>query len=134
MTKLYETTVINTGGRSGEVYSPDRSFQYKVAAPNLKVKDATNPEQLFAAGYGACFNSAVEFVMKEEKISQPCTLNVTVSLYQEPDAGFYIGAVIEGHIENVDLATAQRILEKAHQVCPYSKATRGNIKVTIKAV
>lgn len=134
MAKLYETTVINTGGRSGEAYTPDHSFHYKIAAPGSKIKDTTNPEQLFAAGYGACFNSAVEFIMKQENLSHPCTLNVTVSLYEETNKGFYIGVVIEGHIENIDLQTAQHLLEKAHQVCPYSQATKGNIDVVIKAI
>lgn len=134
MKKLYETKIINTGGRSGEVYSPDKSFQYKVATPGLNVSGATNPEQLFAAGYSACFNSAVEVVMKQEKLTNKSTITVTVSLYQSEEKGFYIGAAIEGHIEGVDLATAQQLLDKAHQVCPYSKATKGNIEVTVKAV
>jgi len=134
MAKLYETTVINTGGRSGEVYTEDKSFEYKVAAPNLKVEGATNPEQLFAAGYSACFNSALELIMGQEKITAKSTVSATVILKSNGPADFVLEVVLEGHIDGQDTATTQALLEKAHQVCPYSKATRGNIDVTIKAI
>ena len=68
MKKMYSTKMINTGGRSGEVHSPDHSFELAIAAPGRRVADATNPEQLFAAGFSACFNSALELI-KNQKIS-----------------------------------------------------------------
>lgn len=138
MKKLYETTVINTGGRSGEVHSPDNIFQYDVVAPKELGGDGgsgTNPEQLFAAGYGACFNSALELVLSKEKINAKSQIEATVTLYEDPtDKGFKLGVVLEGHIEGVDKAKAEELIEKAHQVCPYSKATRGNIDVELKIV
>ena len=68
MKKIYETTIINTGGRAGEVHSPDKSFSYAVASPGVKKENTTNPEQLFAAAYSACFNGALELVMDQEKV------------------------------------------------------------------
>ncbi|EUJ23740.1 OsmC/Ohr family protein [Listeria floridensis FSL S10-1187] len=138
MKKLYETTVINTGGRSGEVHSPDNIFQYDISAPKELGGEngaGTNPEQLFAAGYSACFNSALELVMGKEKVNGKSTVTGTVSLYSDPeDNGFKVGVVLEVHIDGVDDAKTQELIEKAHQVCPYSKATRGNIDVELKAI
>ncbi len=64
MKKMYSTKMINTGGRSGEVHNPDRTFELNIAAPGKRVENATNPEQLFAAGFSACFNSALELIKK----------------------------------------------------------------------
>ncbi len=133
MQKIYATKITNTGGRSGEVYSPDHSFEHKVSSPGSKDKTATNPEQLFAAGYSACFNGALEHIMAAENATGKSTVSVTVSLYKDGD-GFAIGADIEGHIDGLSVEDTEELLEKAHQFCPYSKATRGNIEVTIKAV
>lgn len=134
MNKIYSTTMINTGGRSGEAVSPDKSLMLKIASPGAGAQGATNPEQLFAAGYSSCFNSALELVMLRERIKAPSTITATVSLYDRDKQDFIIGVEIEGHIEGVDKEKTQELLEKAHQVCPYSKATRGNIEVTLKAV
>lgn len=133
MKKMYTTKVTNTGGRSGEVFSADQTFKLKVAAPGSKDKEATNPEQLFAAGYAACFNSALELVMQQEKTEAKSEVSVTVTLYQT-ESGFQIGADIEGSIEGKTAEETKALLAKAHQVCPYSKATRGNIEVTITAL
>lgn len=98
MKKLYETTVINTGGRSGEVHSPDNVFYFDISAPTELGGDGgggTNPEQLFAAGYGACFNSALELVLGKAGIEAKSTVTATVSLYSDPEYnGFKIGVVL----------------------------------------
>ncbi|GEK32983.1 organic hydroperoxide resistance protein [Kurthia sibirica] len=134
MTVLYETTIINTGGRKGQVYSEDKSFDMEVAAPGSK-STATNPEQLFAAGYSACFNSALEVVMRGEKIKSKSTVKGTVSLLKdEADNGFKIAVQLEVEIADLDQAETERLAKIAHTVCPYSKATAGNIDVTIKAI
>lgn len=75
MKKMYSTKMINTGGRSGEVHNPDRTFELNIAAPGKRVENATNPEQLFAAGFSACFNSALELI-KQQKISLGLLLSV----------------------------------------------------------
>ncbi len=83
MKKIYETTIINTGGRAGEVHSPDKSFSYAVASPGVKKENTTNPEQLFAAAYSACFNGALELVMDQEKVEGKSTVTARVSYSKE---------------------------------------------------
>lgn len=134
MKKMYSTKIINTGGRSGEVHSPDHSFELNIAAPGKRVENATNPEQLFAAGYSACFNSALDLVKQNKGIEGSATVSAQVSLYAESESSFVLGVEIEGSIEGLSVEETQELLEIAHTVCPYSKATAGNIEVTIKAV
>ena len=134
MQKIFSTKMINTGGRNGEVHSPDNSFKLDIAAPGSKAVDATNPEQLFAAGYSACFNSALDYVKKSKNVEGESIIEVTVSLYNlsqgaVPDV--VLGVDIVGHIEGVSFEEAKELLELAHETCPYSRATRGNIEVTI---
>ena len=130
MKKMYSTKMINTGGRSGEVHNPDRTFELNIAAPGKRVENATNPEQLFAAGFSACFNSALELIKQQKNISGASTVSAQVSLYSESETSFVLGVEIEG----LSLEETQELLEAAHKVCPYSKATAGNIEVTLKAV
>lgn len=132
--KMYSTKMINTGGRSGEVHSPDHSFELSIAAPGKRVENATNPEQLFAAGFSACFNSALELVKQRKGIDGASTVSAQVSLYAENESSFVLGVEIEGFVEGLSLDETQELLEIAHTVCPYSKATAGNIEVTVKAV
>lgn len=134
MKKMYSTKMINTGGRSGEVHSPDHSFELSIAAPGKRVENATNPEQLFAAGFSACFNSALELVKQRKGIDGASTVSAQVSLYAENESSFVLGVDIEGFVEGLSLDETQELLEIAHTVCPYSKATAGNIEVTVKAV
>lgn len=134
MKKMYSTKMINTGGRSGEVHSPDHSFELSIAAPGKRVENATNPEQLFAAGFSACFNSALELVKQRKGIDGASTVSAQVSLYAENESSFDLGVEIEGFVEGLSLDETQELLEIAHTVCPYSKATAGNIEVTVKAV
>ncbi|WP_430611893.1 organic hydroperoxide resistance protein [Enterococcus sp. DIV0876] len=134
MKKMYSTKMINTGGRSGEVHSPDHSFELNIAAPGKRVENATNPEQLFAAGFAACFNSALDLVKSSKGIKGASTVAAQVSLYAESESSFVLGVELEGSIEGLSLEETQELLEVAHTVCPYSKATAGNIEVTVKAV
>lgn len=134
MKKMYSTKMINTGGRSGEVHSPDHSFELSIAAPGKRVENATNPEQLFAAGFSACFNSALELVKQRKGIEGASTVSAQVSLYAENESSFVLGVEIEGFVEGLSLDETQELLEIAHTVCPYSKATAGNIEVIVKAV
>lgn len=133
MKKLYSTTMTNTGGRAGEVSAPDGSLSLKIAPPG-GADGATNPEQLFAAGYSSCFNSALALVLQREKIDAKSTVTAVVSLYEREPFDYIVGVELEGHIDGVSKEQTEELLQKAHQVCPYSKATRGNIEVTLKAV
>ncbi|MDA9461961.1 MULTISPECIES: organic hydroperoxide resistance protein [Enterococcus] len=134
MKKMYSTKMINTGGRSGEVHSPDHSFELNIAAPGKRVDDATNPEQLFAAGFSACFNSALDLIKTQKNIDGASTISAQVSLYAESEMSFVLGVEIEGSVEGLSIEETQELLEAAHKVCPYSKATAGNIEVTLTAV
>ncbi|WP_314066557.1 organic hydroperoxide resistance protein [uncultured Vagococcus sp.] len=131
MKKIFETSIVNTGGRSGEVHSPDKSFSYEVVSPGVKKEHTTNPEQLFAAAYSACFNSALELVMEKEKIESKSSVTARVSLYSDPEGGFQVGVQLEVKIDDVEKAQAEVLVAKAHEVCPYSKATRNNIDVEL---
>lgn len=137
MKKVYSTKVINTGGRSGESHTADNSFQVTIVPPGKKVEGATNPEQLFAAGYSACFNSALDYVKQQAGVTGASQIDATVSLYnlsQTDLPDVQLGVELEGHIEGITLEESQALLEKAHEVCPYSRATKGNIEVVIKAI
>lgn len=137
MKKLYVTKMINTGGRAGEVHSPDHSFEMQIVQPGKKVDGASNPEQLFAAGYAACFNGALAAVLDHHGVQAQATISASVSLYSVSDAALpdvQLGVEIEGHLDGIDLDQAQAYMDQAHTVCPYSKATNGNIEVTVKAV
>ncbi|OIL29860.1 organic hydroperoxide resistance protein, partial [Oenococcus oeni] len=115
---------INTGGRSGESHSPNHSFELNIEQPGSKVS-GTNPEELFAAGYSACFNSALDYIKKSDGINGSSTVKVRVSLYNQsqneiPDV--VLGVEIKGVIEGISLDKAQALLNKAHETCPYSRA------------
>lgn len=133
MKKIYETAMINHGGREGDVEAPNGSMHMKITAPGLHA-DGTNPEQLFAAGYASCFNGALQHVLKEGGITTDSIVKARVSLYSTDDGGFTIGVIMEVHIDDLDKKTAQEYLEKAHAFCPYSKATKGNIDVELTLV
>ncbi|MCW3474447.1 organic hydroperoxide resistance protein [Rhodovastum sp. RN2-1] len=132
----YTAIATTAGGRNGHVESSDGLIKFDLSVPKglggPGKAGMTNPEQLFAAGYSACFGSAIEFVAHTDKVAiagVAVTADVTIDMN---DGGFFLAAKLKAKIDGVDRATAQGLLEKAHQVCPYSKATRGNIKVELE--
>lgn len=128
---LYTAHATTTGGRNGQSKSDDGFIDLKMTPPGSG--KGTNPEQLFAAGYSACFGSAVQYVAGLQKLDTgEISVTADVSLHQGDD-GFSISAVLNVNLPNLDAASAQALVEKAHTVCPYSKATRGNIEVTLNA-
>lgn len=97
--------------------------------------DASNPEQLFAAGYAACFDSALALVARQKRVKTGETqVTAHVSIGKDEEGGFALSARLEVQIPGVEEETAQELVEAAHQVCPYSKATRGNIDVTLNVL
>ncbi|WP_025084023.1 organic hydroperoxide resistance protein [Latilactobacillus fuchuensis] len=132
MKKLYETTMTNKGGRNGEVFSQDHSLEFKVSAPGTK-GEGTNPEQLFAAGYSSCFNSALEMILSQAGKKVDSTIDCTVSLLNEAKTGLQLEVLLVGEIEGFTSEETSEWMKKAHEVCPYSKATQGNIEVILKA-
>ncbi len=136
MKTLYTTKVTATGGREGKVISEDGVLDFRVEIPKEmggKGGAFTNPEQLFAAGYSACFDSALNLVARKMKIKLESTaITAEVGIGANSNGGFGLTVNIEADIKGVEREVAQDLLEKAHQVCPYSNATRGNIEVNLK--
>ncbi len=132
---LYTATATATGGREGQAASSDNALNVKLSTPRElggSGGDGTNPEQLFAAGYSACFLGAMKFVAGQQKVAIPATTSITgrVGIGQIP-TGFGIQAELTVSVPGVPRDTVQALVDKAHIVCPYSNATRGNIDVAI---
>ena len=132
---LYRAEATSTGGREGTSRSSDGILDVKLTTPKELAGNGlpgTNPEQLFAAGYSACFLGALKYVAGAAKVALPPDTKITgnVGIGQIP-TGFGIEVTLTVAIPGVDRAVAQGLVDKAHIVCPYSNATRGNIDVTI---
>ena len=134
---IYQAHAKSTGGRDGTTRTSDGILDVKLAVPKEMGGPGSgiNPEQLFASGYSACFLGAMKFVAGTEKIALPAdtSIDATVGIGQIP-AGFGIEVQMNISIPGMDKAAAQALVDKAHQVCPYSNATRGNIDVTLTVV
>ena len=132
---LYTAHATATGGRDGRAFSSDSSFDLKLTAPKELGGAGTpgvNPEQLFAAGYAACFIGAMRLVAGQRKVTLPpdTSIDAVVGIGKIP-AGFGIEVDLKIHIPGMLKAEAQALVEAAHGVCPYSNATRNNIDVRL---
>ena len=131
---VYQAHATATGGRDGSAKSSDGLLDVKLAVPKEMggAGGGVNPEQLFAAGYSACFIGAMKHVAGQEKITLPADVSIdtTVGIGGIPQ-GFGIEVQMLIKVPGMDRAQAQALIDKAHQVCPYSNATRGNIEVTL---
>jgi len=128
---LYTAHAHTTGGRDGQSRSDDGRLSVSLSSPGT-AGTGTNPEQLFAAGYSACFIGALKAVAGMKKVTLPddTSIDASVDLGKIPDA-YGIAVRLDVSLPGMDRVAAQDLLEAAHQVCPYSNATRGNIEVTI---
>ncbi|MBU8539229.1 organic hydroperoxide resistance protein [Falsiroseomonas tokyonensis] len=130
----YSTEATAEGGRDGRARTTDGALEVKLATPR-ELGGAggagNNPEQLFAAGYAACFLGALKFVAGQEKVRVPETAKVTakVGIGPRSEGGFGITADLTVSLPGLEPAQAEALVQKAHQVCPYSNATRGNVAV-----
>ncbi len=135
MKTLYTARATSVDGRNGHAQTDDNNLSVELGTPggtSKKTGKVTNPEQLFACGYAACFGGALEVAAKKENAQiRNAEVHSEVSLNQN-DEGYFISVVLNVIIPAVDNATAQKVVNSAHQICPYSKATRGNIDVTLK--
>jgi len=134
MQNLYTATVTATGGRDGKLVSSDNNLNVDVRAPKELggVGGATNPEQLFAGGYAACFESALNVVCRMKKIKVEKTeVTAHVTLGKDADGGYELAVKLDIALGGVEADVAKELVEAAHQVCPYSRATRGNINVEL---
>jgi lipoyl-dependent peroxiredoxin len=135
MKALYTASAKATGGRNGHVKSDNGILDLQVRMPKAlggATDDYTNPEMLFAAGYSACFDSALNRVITLSKIKTGITtVTAKVSIGTIENGGFGLAAELDVNIPEVSLDEAKELVEKAHQICPYSNATRGNIEVVL---
>jgi Ohr subfamily peroxiredoxin len=134
MSVLFTSRVTTQGGRQGRVKSDDGIIDLNLVmpSPNNK-KEGSNPEQLFAAGYSACFDGALNLIARKNKHKIESSVTAAVSLLEDAvDDGFKIGVVLHAHIKGVSQEVAEQLVIEAHEFCPYSKATRGNIEVSLE--
>lgn len=138
MQVIYKAVVTSTSGRDGRAVSSDNNLDVKLSTPR-ELGDAggaaTNPEQLFAAGYSACFLSAVKYVAGQSKIVIPADANIRaeVGIGQIP-GGFGLDVELFIDLPGVSADVANELVQKAHQVCPYSNATRNSLQVRLTLV
>lgn len=137
MKTLYEATSTAVGGRSGHVKSEDGPIDFNLSVPKGmggKGGDGANPEQLFGSAYAACFGGAVQAVAKSKKIEideENISVSATIGFGKDEEGGFMLDATIDCFIPGVDLETGEMLVNEAHEACPFSKATRDNITVTL---
>ena len=134
MSVLFTSRATTQGGRQGRVKSDDGIINLNLVmpSPNNK-KEGSNPEQLFAAGYSACFDGALNLIARKNKHKIESSVTAAVSLLKDAvDDGFKIGVVLHAHIKGVSQEVAEQLMKEAHEFCPYSKATRGNIEVSLE--
>lgn len=135
MKTLYTTNVTAKGGRNGHVKSENGVLDLEVRMPKAlggSNDDFANPEMLFAAGYSACFDSALNLVISKSKIETGETsVEAKISIGQIENGGFGLAAELAVNIPRVSLEEAQSLTEKAHEICPYSNATRNNMEVKL---
>ena len=128
---LYATTSTAWGGRDGRTASADGKLDLQLSIPKELGGDGgpgTNPEQLFATGYAACFHSALKLVARSQSVDvKDSAVSVTIGLTGSAAEGLTLTSKIEAQIPGLDRETAEKLLEAAHSVCPYSRATHGNI-------
>ena len=136
MKTLYEATTEAIGGRKGRVKSENSPIDFNLSVPKSMGGDGgngANPEQLFGAAYGACFGGAIQAIAEQQGLDiDDEALSVTAVIgFCKDDDGFCLEATLDCYIPGVDLETGEDLVEKAHEICPFSKATRDNITVTL---
>jgi lipoyl-dependent peroxiredoxin len=135
MKNLYKTSVTTHGGRNGHTRSEDGILDMELKKPKSmggEGGDYSNPEQLFAAGYSACYGSALEVVAKNHKVELgDYSVTATVKLGQTDSGNLQLSAILDTYIPGVDIETGEKLVNEAHEICPYSRATRDNITVTL---
>ncbi len=134
MTALYTATATATNGRSGSIKSDDGHLSAPLSVPKElggPGGTGTNPEQLFAAGYAACFGSALGLVARNQKVAiGDVAITAKVALVKD-ETSFHLEVELHGEFRSIPNEQAHALMQAAHEVCPYSKATRGNITVKL---
>lgn len=132
MTIIYSAQASAQGGRGGHTETDDKKISLDLSPPGSN-GPGTNPEQLFAAGYGACFGGALAFIAGQKKIALPETpvIHVTINLHKA-ETGFHLSGAINVELKGLDDAVAAELVHATHDFCPYSKATRGNVDIALQ--
>lgn len=136
-TRVYTAVVTADAGRDGSVRSDNGALSLPLGRPpgmgGSHEDGNTNPEQLFAAGYAACFHSALLFIARQQRITAAgSAVTASVTIGKVDDGGFGLDVTLEVDLPDVEEADAQRLIDAAHAACPYSRATRGNIEVEVR--
>ncbi|GGI12807.1 organic hydroperoxide resistance protein [Gottfriedia solisilvae] len=134
MVVLFTSKATTSGGREGHVKSEDGLIDLQLTTPSaLNKKTGSNPEQLFAAGYSACFDGALNFIAKKNKHKIESSITAEVSLLKdETESPFSLAVTLNAHIKGVPQDVAVELVKEAHGFCPYSKALRNNVDVKLK--
>jgi lipoyl-dependent peroxiredoxin len=131
---LFTAKVHTTGGREGAARSSDGRLDIKLSPPGAS-GSGTNPEQLFAAGWSACFEGAMGLAARKAKIALPPDLSIDAEVdLCQADGGYFLQARLNVSVPGIQQEIAQRLVDAAHQTCPYSKAIRGNVDVVITLI
>jgi Ohr subfamily peroxiredoxin len=135
MKTLYEAVSIATGGRGGHVKTEDGPIDLNLSEPKSMGGDGgpgTNPEQLFGCAYAACFGGAVKLLAGKKRIALPDDFTVTATIgFCTDDDGAFLEATLDCYLPGVSVEDGEKLLNMAHEICPFSKATRDNITVTL---
>ena len=135
MKTLYTGVATTTGGREGNVKSDDGVLDLDLSMPKGmggEGREKTNPEQLFAAGYSACYGSALQVIAKKHKVDLgDFSVTASVELGQTEEGDLQLAVILDSYIPGVDVETGEQLVNEAHEICPYSRATRDNIDVTL---
>tara|TARA_B100002049_G_scaffold5858_1_gene4165 strand:+ start:230 stop:655 length:426 start_codon:yes stop_codon:yes gene_type:complete len=135
MKTLYTGKATASGGRSGNVKTDDGKIDKSLSVPKGlggEGGDGTNPEQLFGAAYAACYGSALELIAEKEGVDLgDFSVTASVSIAKSDEGDLDLSVVLDSYLPGVDVETGEKLVNKAHEVCPYSRATRDNIDVTL---
>lgn len=135
MKALYKAKATATGGRNGSVSTEDGTIDFDLSIPKElggSGGDGANPEQFFAAGYSACFGSALEHVARSKKVDLgDYSVTATVKIGKNKEDLFQLAVVLDCYLPTVDIKQGEKLVNEAHEVCPYSRATMDNIDVTL---
>lgn len=135
MKTLYKASATTSGGREGHVKSDDGIIDMNLSLPKGlggKGEKFTNPEQLFAAGYSACYGSALQVVAKKHKVDiGDFNVTATVGIGKTEEDDLQLSVILDSYLPGIDIATGEMLVNEAHEICPYSRATRDNIDVTL---
>lgn len=131
---FYTAHATSIAGREGKTETDDKKIALKLGRPG-SLDVGTNPEQLFACAYSACFGSSVKAAAKKKNvtITEEIKVQADISLNQKDEGGLFLGATLDVSIPGINQSTTESLVKDAHQICPYSHALRNNVKVTLKA-